>query len=64
VESKQAGTETSVRVPAQVYLDPGQWARFNAVARAQNRSRSAHIRELIRREITAFEADDDIEQAA
>jgi predicted transcriptional regulator len=43
-------------VPAQVYLDPDQWARFDAVARSQNRSRSAQLRELIQREVEAFEA--------
>jgi predicted transcriptional regulator len=56
VERKQVRTATSYRVPAQVYLDPDHWARFDAVARAQNRSRSAQIRELIRREVEAFEA--------
>jgi predicted transcriptional regulator len=56
VEPKQLRNATSDRVPAQVYLDPDQWARFDAVARSQNRSRSAQLRELIQREVEAFEA--------
>jgi metal-responsive CopG/Arc/MetJ family transcriptional regulator len=43
------------KVPAQVYIDADQWARFDIVARKQNRSRSAQIRELIRRDIEAHD---------
>lgn len=46
----------SPQVPAQIYLDADQWERFEAVARAQNRSRSGQVREMIRREIEAFES--------
>ena len=45
----------SERTPVQVYVDPDHWARFDAVARAQNRSRSAQIRELIQRSVEEFE---------
>lgn len=53
--------QTSERVPAQVYVDADQWEKFATVARAQNRSRSAQVRELIRREIDAHP---ELEQAA
>lgn len=53
----QDRSPTSVRVPAQVYLDAEQWARFEVVAQAQNRSRSAQLRELIKRDIEAYDAD-------
>ena len=39
------------RVPAQVYVDADQWEKFATVSREQNRSRSAQVRELIRRDI-------------
>jgi metal-responsive CopG/Arc/MetJ family transcriptional regulator len=38
-----------------VYVDADQWERFDPVAKAQNRSRSAQVRELIRREIDEHE---------
>jgi predicted DNA-binding protein len=59
VERKQVELSVpghSSRVPIQVYVDPTQWERFNAVSRAQNRSRSAQIRELIQRDIQQYEA--------
>lgn len=46
-----ATSQTSGRVPAQVYVDADQWERFATVAQAQNRSRSAQVRELISRDI-------------
>jgi hypothetical protein len=36
-----------------VYVDADQWERFAAVARAHDRSRSAQVRELIRRDTGA-----------
>lgn len=48
-------TSHSDRVPIQVYLDPGQWEKFAEVARAHDRSRSAQVRELIRRANEAHE---------
>jgi predicted transcriptional regulator len=62
VTLNQDRTGESGRVPAQILIDADHWARFDAVARAQNRSRSAQIRELVRREVEAFEAS--LEQAA
>jgi hypothetical protein len=59
----QPRPDESVRVPAQFLVDADQWARFDAVARAQNRSRSAQVRELIRREVEAFDASD-VDRAA
>jgi uncharacterized protein HemY len=62
VTLNQDRTGETVRVPAQILIDAGDWAAFDAVARAQNRSRSAQIREMVRREVEAFEAS--LEQAA
>jgi hypothetical protein len=58
VNRKQADVAVSghsSRVPIQVYVDPTDWERFAAVAQAQNRSRSAQIRELIQRDIAQAE---------
>jgi hypothetical protein len=38
-----------------VYVDAEQWERFATVAQAQNRSRSAQVRELISRDIAAHD---------
>lgn len=51
------GGSRSGRVPAQIYVDPKDWLEFDVISRAQNRSRSAQIRELIRREIETFDPD-------
>jgi predicted DNA-binding protein len=37
-------------------MDREQWERFAAVARSENRSRSAQVRELIDRSLEQFEA--------
>jgi predicted DNA-binding protein len=36
-------------------MDRDQWERFAAVAQAENRSRSAQVRELIDRSLEQFE---------
>lgn len=41
--------------PVQIYMDRDHWERFAAVARAENRSRSAQVRELIARSLEQFE---------
>ena len=55
VISQPSGPSTPPRIPAQVLVDVDQWEKFAAVAGAQNRSRSAQVRELIRRDIEAHE---------
>jgi predicted DNA-binding protein len=47
--------ERSSPFPVQIYMDREQWERFAAVARAENRSRSAQVRELIARSLEQFE---------
>lgn len=54
----------SERRPTQVYVDPADWERLHVIARAQDRSRSALVRNLIRREIEAHDAEQPPERAA
>jgi predicted DNA-binding protein len=47
--------QTSNSFPVQIYMDRDRWERFAAVAQAENRTRSAQVRELIDRSLEQFE---------
>lgn len=54
-DDHQASSQTSQPVRTSIDVDREKWARFEVLARANNRSRGAQIRELIDRSLEEFE---------
>jgi hypothetical protein len=62
VGAKQPYRVTHNKVLAQFHIDPEDWSKFADVSSSQNRSRSAQLRELVKRDIE--EHDERLKEAA